>query len=827
MLRKYLTIVGIQIAGTLLAVPTIAGSMPTDPSGNGDTANSPIAQVQQPTRLSGVKVAATGNGIQISLDRDLRTSTPSIVSRVGNTITAEIPNAVLVDGREFRATTPIDRISAVVISQINPTTVRVSVTGTSTIPRLEWSTSEGPLILSAMPTGDDDDVDLDLIVTPQKRPETAQNVPISLTVIPRQQIEDAGIRSVADVANNTPNFRFNSSSSGRQFSYYSLRGLSNSNFLARRDTIGFYIDEVPYEYGGFIDLDLVDLERVEVLRGPQSTLYGRNSQAGVVNIFTRQPGNRQEFRSSFSYGSYNERDLRFSANFPLVRDNLALNIAGGYRAHDGFHRNTFLNESAGQQSSLTGRVQLLWTPHPDLAVSFNSNVSSQDDGDILYSPRTTPLQIGSNVRGFLRNNTNTQALKVAYNARDYRLTSVTTRRFSIQDGENDGDNSPVDLFQARYGFNDTVWTQELRLQSPSTGNRNLLWTLGTYLESSDFDAREGSAFSAAAATAFGLPAAGTDLISGRIGQQTYAVFGQLDYRPIEPLTITGGLRYESSNLRLSSRQRSFTPIGSTTPAFVSGIFDDVRGSDSELLPRIGVQYRFSPEVAVYASATRGYKPGSYNYRADTVDVQRIQPERSWNYEIGVKTSLWDNRVTANLALFSHSIDNYQLALQDNTGFFRNVVNAGVGITGLELEVNANPSPGFNLIAGVGLSDAKFTNYVNPFTNVNRTGNKLPFASSFTYNLAAQYRSPAGLFGRLELLGTGQTFFDDANRIGQEPYAVVNARIGYENQNYGVYLFANNLFDTRYINAGFEFPPPNIIATFGTPATYGMQFKTNF
>jgi iron complex outermembrane recepter protein len=485
-----------------------------------------------------------------------------------------------------------------------------------------------------------------------------------------------------------------------------------------------------------------------------------------------------------------------------------------------------LNESAGQQSSVAGRLQFLWKPQPELTVSLNSNVSAQDDGDVLYSSRTTPFQVQSNLRGFLRNNTNTQALKVAYDAQDYRLTSVTTRRFSIQDGENDGDYSSGDLFKANFGFNDTVWTQELRVQSPQNSKNNLNWTLGAYAESSDFDAREGTTFSPAAAIAFGLPTGGTDLISGKIGQKTYAVFGQVDYKPIDPLTVTAGLRYETSDLRLSSRQRSFTPLGSTMPASVSGVFDNVTSSDSELLPRVAMLYRFSPQTSAYASVTRGYKPGAYNYRADTPDVQRIQPERSWNYEIGVKQNL-GNKLSINLAAFNHSIDNYQLALQDSTGFFRNITNAKVGITGLELELNANPSEGLNLIAGVGVTNAKFTNYINPFTGIDRTGNQLPFAANLTYNLAAQYRHPIGMLGRLELIGTGKTFFDDANQIAQDPYAIVNARIGYEANDYGVYLFANNLFDTRYINSGFVFPPPNVIASFGAPATYGIQVKANF
>lgn len=790
-------------------------------------AESVISQtpIGAPVKITNVSIVSTLTGINVLLTPEAGTLPPAVTSKSENTLITDLPNTTLslADGKEFQTANPVKGIANVVVTQFTPTSVRVSITGTENIPDVAVVPSSTGLTLSAAPT---ESAEIEVTVTAQKRRERLKDVPISVKVLPRQQIEDARIQTFKDVANNTPNFTFRPAGGGRQFAFYSFRGLSNSNFLSRKDTLGFYIDEVPYENGAFIDLDLLDLDRIEILRGPQSTLYGRNSQAGVINITTRQPSNDPEVRASASYGSYNERDLKFSASTPLIKDNFLVSVGGGYRANDGFYRNTVLNKSEGQQSSLAGRLQFLWKPQPELTVALNTNVSSQDDGDVLYTPRANPFQTQTNESGFIRNKTNTQALKVAYDNPDYRLTSVTTRRFSDQDGRNVLGVLGLDLL-SNYGFNDTVWSQEFRVQSPPNNKNKLAWTAGLYTESADSTNREASVYSPALASAFGLPSGGTDLVNGNIGSRTYAAFGQVDYKPIEPLTVTAGLRYEATDSRLSSRQRSFTPTGATTPVSVSGVFDNVTSKDSELLPRVALQYRFSPEVSAYASATRGYKPGSYNYRADTVDIQRIQPERSWNYEVGVKTAFLNNKVTANLSAFSHSVDNYQLALQGSDGFFRTITNAGVGITGLEFEVNANPLEGLNLIAGIGLTNAKFTNYINPLTNINFNGNRLPFASNLTYNLAAQYRHSTGLLGRLELTGVGQTFFDEANQIPQDPYATVNARIGYEANDYGVYLFANNLFDTRYTTTGFVFPAPNVIYGFGAPATYGIQVKASF
>ena len=803
-------------------IPTAGKLKSTQPLAESVISQTPTAAS---VKITNVSIVSTPTGINVLLAPEAGTLPPAVTSKSGNTLITDLPNTTLslADGKDFQTINPVKGIARVVVTQFTPTSIRVSIIGTENVPDVAVVPSSTGLTFSAAPV---EAAEIEVTVTAQKRRERLKDVPISVKVLPRQQIEDAQIRTFKDVANNTPNFTFRSGSSGRQFAFYSFRGLSNSNFLSRKDTLGFYIDDVPYENGAFIDLDLLDLDRIEILRGPQSTLYGRNSQAGVINITTRQPSNDPELRTSASYGSYNDRDLKISASTPIIKDNLLVSVGGGYRANDGFYRNTVLNKSEGQQSSLAGRLQFLWKPQPELTVSLNTNVSSQNDGDTLYGSRTNPFQTQTNESGFVRNKTNTQALKVAYDNPDYRLTSVTTRRFSAQDGRNVLGVSGLDLL-SNYGFDDTAWSQEFRFQSPPNNKSQLAWTAGLYTESTDSKNKEETVYSPALASVFGLPSGGADLVRGNIGSKTYAAFGQVDYKPIDPLTVTAGLRYEATDLRLSSRQRSFTPTGSTAPVSVSGVFDNVTSKDGELLPRVALQYRFSPEVSAYASATRGYKPGSYNYRADVADIQRIQAERSWNYEVGVKTAFLNNKVTANLSAFTSPIENYQLALQGTDGFFRTITNAGVGISGLEFEVNATPVDGLNLIAGVGLTNAKFTNYVNPLTNVNFNGNKLPFASDFTYNLAAQYRHSTGLLGRLELSGVGKTFFDDANQIPQDPYSLVNARIGYESGDYGVYLFANNLFNTRYATSGFVFPPPNVINAFGAPTTYGIQVKASF
>ncbi|MBC1313572.1 TonB-dependent receptor [Trichormus variabilis PNB] len=779
-------------------------------------------------KITGVRINRTDDNFELILETpDGEISAPETLQE-GNIFIADIPNAILAlpEGKVFREDTPVDGISYVTVTQEESNnTVRVTISSPGNLPPIQVVNQSNNLTIALTPTPTSPDIEL--IVTAQKRPEDAQDVPLSLTVIPQQEIEDAQIRSFQDIANNTPNFSFLPTTAGSaDFSYYSVRGLNNFNFLANQDTVGFYIDDVPFDYGGFLDVGLIDLERVEVLRGPQSTLYGRSSPAGVVNVISRPPSNQPEMRISALYGSYNNRELQLSLSDAIIPDKLAFRLAGAYNARDGVFDNIFLNKPIGERSQLTGRAQILWTPTPEWNISFNAYASDNDNGNPTFSRQNAqnPFQVSQEVDGFNRLSTNTQALKISYNGNGFRATSITSRRFSNQNTLV-GDNFPGDLLQQIIGINSTLWSQEFRLQSPESADR-LRWLLGGYYESRNFNVLDDTfKYTDAGAVAFGVPAPGSDRVSAEQNRQTYAIFGQIDYKPIAPLTLFAGWRYETADAELDRRRVFVNPDGTVNPP-TAEVRNATLNSDA-FIPRFGLQYRFNPNLMAYATIAKGYRPSGFNYRADTEDTRRFQEETTWTYEVGLKSSWLDDRLSANLSIFQSDVDNYQVLLTDDFGFFRNVTNANVKVTGLEFELKAKPLQGLDLIAGIGYVDSKFKNYRNPFTNGDFSNNRVPFAPELTYNLAVQYRSPGGIFARAELRGYGITYFDDANQVKQDPYALVNARIGYEGEKYGIYLYANNLFDTRYITSGFLFPPPNVTAGFGDPVTYGVRVSASF
>ncbi|WP_238393215.1 TonB-dependent receptor domain-containing protein [Myxacorys almedinensis] len=775
-----------------------------------------------PVRVTGVRLNSVEGELRVVLETDAGKALQGTADVNGNTLIVLIPNAQLADGKEFRQDNPIAGIASISVERSNSNSIQIRIVGIDDVPDGRIVQSQSGLILSVSAVEPEEEV----IVTAQKRPENPQDIPISITAIPRQAIEDAQIDSFSDVAANTPNFFALPQGSGN-FLNYSIRGLGNSNFAAR-DAVGFYIDDVPYDYTSFIDVPLFDLERVEVLRGPQSTLYGRNSQAGVVNIISRSPSNDPEVRALVGYGSSNNRNLQLSLSDAVIPDRLFFRLAGAYIARDGFTENTFTNENVGEKSSLSGRAQILWTPDQEWSVSFNANASYSDHGSTILVPlnQSDPFKIDYDFNGFDQVSTNTQALKIAYDGPKFRATAITTRRFTFQDNPIDSDFTSLDLIRRKAQFDSTLWSQELRIQSPEDANQ-LRWLFGGYFESRAFRVLgSGLQFSDLGAAAFGLPFAGFDRADADTNQATYAAFSQVDYTPIQPLTLTAGLRYESTTSRIT-RQRNLEVAGTSLKVPTGLSVSDVETSDRVWLPRFAAQYRFNPNVSAYGSITRGYKPGGFNSQAESLNLLTFASETSWNYELGFKSSWLDDRLTVNLAAFSNHLDNYQVLLPDNTGAFSNVANAEARIRGVELEIKATPVRGLDVIAGFGYADAKFTDYTNPFTGQNFNGNRLTLAPNFTYNLALQYRSVRGIFARLDLQGVGKYFFDDGNQLKQHPFALVNARIGYENSNWGIYLFAMNLLNTEYVTSAYFFPPPQAVGTYGDRRMFGIQVKAAF
>ncbi|MEM9484319.1 MAG: TonB-dependent receptor [Cyanobacteria bacterium P01_F01_bin.116] len=660
-----------------------------------------------------------------------------------------------------------------------------------------------------------DDI-LRIVVTAERTPEDVQDIPISITTFTEQQIEDANINSLDSIADRTPNFTFFPSGANRTAPFYSLRGVNSFNAFGR-DGVGFFVDDVPYDFANFIDQDLTDLERIEVLRGPQNTLYGRSALGGVVNVITRRPTNEYEFKGAASYGSYEDFESQLSVSGPIVEDELAFRLSGSYGTQDGFVENTFLNDDIDGGTAITGRGQLLWTPSEAWEVLLNASFGDYREGaqPLILVDSGDPFETELDFNGFNDLVTNAQSLRVAYDTPNIRVTSITAHRFSSDNGAFDGDFTTADLEINAFDFSSRVFTQELRVQSPEA-EEQLQWIAGGYFEASTF--KNDRAF----VSGLDSPLPGRRQGDGDTDNRTFAAFGQVSYGVTDELTLTGGLRYENTHTTTDFEQ-VFTSNDGTVVIPVLNL-NDVDIDGSELLPRFAIDYRLTPDVLLYGSVTRGYRPPGASFEPFSADSAVFEAETAWNYEVGLKSSWLEDRLSVNLGAFYNDASNFQFpSIQ---GFDVTVGNADVRTFGAELEIAARPIPGLELTAGLGLLDSEFENGLSGFTGLPLEGNRVPFVPDLTYNVAAQYRSESGFLGRLELIGFGNTFFDEINTVEQRDYALVNLRLGYEADNYGIYLFANNLFDEEYLTQSFDLGT-GIGGTFGAPQTFGFQVRTNF
>ncbi|MEM9541971.1 MAG: TonB-dependent receptor [Cyanobacteria bacterium P01_E01_bin.42] len=832
--RKKLWIVGMM--GVFLPQPLLAETIARVaenpiPIDWGDMAQLPDVPSESPVEIVGVEVFSTDTGIDLILATSGGDIASVTFSALENALIVEIPNAVLVlpEAEGFQAIAPTENITSVKLENLAGDRVRVEIEGANVLPDAEVFADATHLILevNVEPAIAVEDNTLRILVTAQRTEEDLQEVPISITVLTEDTIEDADIVNLEGIAQNTPNFSVYGAAGSRSFNYYNIRGLSNFNFISR-DAVGFYIDDLPYDYGGFITQNLIDLERVEVLRGPQSTLYGRSTQAGAVNIISRRPSNEFEFKSAIAYGTFNDFDWRGSLSGPLVEDRLFYRLSGSYGSRDGYVENTFLGTDLDSQSGGNGRGQILWTPSEAWEILMNASFDDYRDGvGPSSSVNADPFSVERDVNGFSNLNTNAQSLRVAYDSPEFRFTSITSRRFSRQEVETDLDSSAIDTGRFTNTFDSTVITQELRLQSPTDADR-WQWLLGAYFESRSFNTEDdGFQFGDLAALVFGNTAiSGSSLLrSAEVDENIWAGFGQISYKPSQNLTLTAGLRYEAIQSKLDQFDRVLTlPDGSTTTLLS---FDNIEQSGDILLPRFALEYQIDPEMMVYGSISRGYRPGGVNYRPDNEASLTFSPERSWNYEIGWKSSWLENRLSLDLALFHNPISDYQVVVLDAlTSLPLEITNADAELTGFEMQLRATPVEGFDIVAGLGFVDATFTNYRDSATGEVFDGNKLPFSSDLTYNLALQYRDPIGLFVRAEWVGLGTTYFDEANTLTQPAYGIFNARLGYETDNYGIYLFGNNIFNVEYLTAAFGLVGSQT-NQYGAPATFGVQFRAEF
>ncbi|NCD11072.1 MAG: TonB-dependent receptor [Epsilonproteobacteria bacterium] len=606
-----------------------------------------------------------------------------------------------------------------------------------------------------------------ITVTAQKSKEDVQNVPISMSVFDDLDLEDKSIESLDDIAKYTPNLMlFNTGQQG--LTPPSMRGLS-ANVLSFSTPVSLYVDGVPTMNSfGYADA-LEDVERIEVLRGPQGTLYGKNSEAGVINVITKKPNNEARGKLYTTIGSDGKRLYGINVSGPIAEDILYLAIAYQHNEKDGNIKNTLTNEYVNFKENNAGKITLRYTPTENLDISLIASKSKNNNGAHDWIKATsTSSKVSSNLPSSSEPSTTSIALNVDYHLNDdEKITSITTWREHKDNVVLDADLLPTTI---QHTFKDNVYStlsQELRYETTFSDTKLIS---GLYLDKEKDDLHTKIITLADPTGANSKP---QDLT-----QKSLGLFTNVIHPLSEKWTLNTGIRYDvekknmdvdASNIHLDDQWHSISP-------------------------KLSLQYTINAKNISYATVAKGYRSGGFNPFAPT-GKQIYDEENLISYELGYKGMFLNDTLKLNADIYLMKINDMQVE-EMRTGGVVYIVNAAKATSkGLEVELEALLNPTVTFFASGGLNDTSYDNFSD--TAGNYDANKATFAPKYNFNVGIQYRNASGYYARCDVNGYGKTYFDKANRYSQDAYTLVDTKIGYETKAYDVYLYAHNLFDKEY------------------------------
>jgi iron complex outermembrane receptor protein len=657
-----------------------------------------------------------------------------------------------------------------------------------------------------------------MTVTSEKREKDVQTIPSSVTVVGETQIEDFELKSTFDLVSLTPNLYFVNVGHGMQKSIISLRGV-NSNSLGG-SALGIYVDDVSYSG---LEISLYDIERIEVLRGPQGTLYGRNSESGIINIVTRKPSSEWEGNVSLEGGSFYTTELKASFSGPILGDRFGFKAAMRYFESDGYFENKYDNsDDAGSEENLDGRLTFTAAPTEKLDLTLTADLQNYESPKYAnFAPLDAEdmrKAINVDYAGGTSKDADGASLRIEYQLEGMKLVSITSTHKEDYFYTQDIDFIPIDLMTMETETDVTSNAQELRLISDRPES-SLQWLAGLFLLNEEND-NDYSMWMNFMNMGYGVPGetvywkSNTDTLDA-------ALFGEATYSFAVGLDLTLGLRYDREQVDFDYRQQ---PSGSMLETMGYSAYATSNDETFDAwLPKVALSYHLSEEMIPYFIVSRGFRSGGFNENSQVGTP--YDPEFTWNYELGAKTSWWDNRLRLNAALFYIDRTDMQVEIITSDGYSMYIDNAAKASSkGFEAELTARPVGGLELVAGAAYTDSKYDEYTSG-TDV-FDGNHTIQSPEYTLNLGATYRHSSGFFLSTRYNHIGEIYFDTANTESQGDYGLFGAKIGYEAEHFDIYLYGENLFDEEYVTRAFEVSEV-WYGRAGAPQNFGVTIQGRF
>ncbi|MDR3043302.1 MAG: TonB-dependent receptor [Desulfovibrio sp.] len=672
----------------------------------------------------------------------------------------------------------------------------------------------------------------EVIVSSQKIEQRLIEVPVSINHYDEMEIENKQITDAKDLARLAPGIFVRETSGNPGNTQLYIRGLVSGGSDFFNQTVGVFSDGM--NVNGGLEPQFFDVESVDVLRGPQGTLYGGNTLSGALVANSRKPVFDWETGASAAYESFNTKLFTGMVNAPLS-ETVAVRLAGAYRNTDGYFRNNVEDDSGAGGEDYNFRGQIRVKPSDAWNINFNLNGYNRNYDYSIYNTLQNfdddPWETDSGNLGYVKSNALGQILTAEYDGGDVGFTSITGHRRYSSDEDNDVDFIEADLLSDRFRLDNDQYTQELRLHSQDKDAR-LQWVAGVYGSYEEQRTRDDYTLEDDyVASMTGMSGLGDLRMSNDVTVDVYnaALFGQGTYGLTDKLFLTLGLRYDYVTKELDAKGAN---VGTIAP--MMGLADtvDVTGEESysAVLPKAALEYRFTRDFNVYVSVAAGYKPGGFQTNNAALADESYDSEKSWNYEAGVKGSAFDNMMDFTAAVFYTQMEDQQLFQPINSGSSTVVQNAGESHSmGVELEARVRPIRGLELFGSYGWLDTEIDDAGD--STVTHDGAESPFAPTYKASLGGQYTFENGVFARVENEFIGPHYLDIGNKVRQDAINLLGFRVGYEFDEYGVYVYGRNLLNEEYYTMVFDnsgmMPGQDRVGTMGAPRTFGVMAKMEF
>jgi len=742
----------------------------------------------------------------------------------------------------------------------------------------------------------------DIVVTARRRDERAQDVPIALTVVNEELLDRTGAYNVGQVTQLAPSVQL--LSSNPRNTAITIRGLGASYGLANdglEQGVGIYVDQVYYGRPASATLDFVDLDRIEILRGPQGTLFGKNTTAGALNITTRAPTFEPEGQAELSLGDYGFLQGKATFAGPIVEDVLAGRLSVVSTRREGTLFNATTQRKQNSQNNLGLRGQLLYQPNAKLTARFFADYADLTPDcctQVYYTYGATQKPAAQQFpalaagRGYVPITTNPYdriadvdsainadqihrgvSAVIDYDLDFVTLTSITAWRAWDWGPQNDRDYTALDITRqsANPSWQDQ-WSQELRLSS--NGKQRLDWTLGLYVFHQAVETHGVTEYGRDATYWLVSPTLPDALLDGykvyndsRIETDSVAVFGQITWNVTDQLRITPGLRYTREDKSGTYEATVEGGLVTTDANLISRRLGVARPQayaadleDEDLSGQVAISYAVTPDVLTYFNYSRGYKSGGINMTgipnlpngAPSLTNAVVKPEAVTTYELGLKSQLFDRRLTANLAAYYTEVEDYQANVVDTgpgalRGYLANAEK--IVLKGIELDAFARPNANLDLYANLSWTDGEYDSFANGPCPLERVGSStvacdlsggaLPGVSPWAGSVGGEWHDRFEWIGRAGEVYVGadasyrSSYNSDASASKYtqiDGYTITNLRAGFRSDNgWEAFVWAKNALDEDYMqfvsiqsgNSGL------VIGNPGDPRTVGVTLRAKF